>query len=82
MQGLGLRWHWPRTSASVTAGTEGVPASDRKKATQVLFKAAPPGVWQGVGAPSHRRGGGGVTYSDFYVETWDEKRVKRERVSG
>lgn len=54
MQGLGLRWHWPRTSALVTAGTEEVPASDRKKATQVLFKAAPPGVWQGVGAPSHR----------------------------
>lgn len=76
MQGLGLRWHRPRTSASVTAGTEEVPASDRKKATQVLFKAAPPGVWQGGGAQSHR---GGVTYSDFCVETWDEKRVQRER---
>lgn len=60
MQGLGLRWHWPRTSALVTAGTEEVPASDRKKATQVLFKAAPPGVWQGVGAPSHRGGEGDV----------------------
>lgn len=76
MQGLGLRWHWPRTSALVTAGTEEVPASDRKKATQVLFKAAPPGVWQGVGAPSHREGGGGDDVFRFLCRDMGRKEVE------